>query len=102
MSRRLGCLRRRPLALRPRLATGLPYVLLQLSPEVSAALIGRRTPGGHPFDRCYLTQLVDQLERLQLERLQLDRAGSTLSPAPREMSVPGVVLQLDRLQLERV
>ena len=58
----------------------------------------------------YLSQLVDQLERLQLERdvstpalsvelqldrLQLERAKSAVRP-------PSAVLQDERLQLERV
>ena len=83
--------------MRPRLATGLPYVL-QLSPLVSTAATGRRTPGGHPY---YLVQLVDQLERLQLERLQLDRDGTTVSTLPWAGFESAAMLQLDRLQLER-
>ena len=58
----------------------------------------------------YLSQLVDQLDRLQLERvtsmpalsvelqlerLQLERAKSAVRP-------PSAVLQEERLQLERV
>jgi len=71
---------------------------VQLSPWVSAARIGRRTPGGHPY---YLVQLVDQLERLQLERLQLDRDGLTVSLKPSAGGATGAMLQLERLQLDR-
>jgi hypothetical protein len=76
VSRRLGCL----LIGGPWLCVpASPRVcptFLQLSPGVSAAGFGRRTPDGRPF---YFVQLVDQLERLQLERLQLDRDGCTVS-----------------------
>ena len=83
--------------MRPRLTTGLPYIL-QLSQGVSAARIDHRTPGGHPY---YLVQLVDQLERLQLDRLQLERAGLTVSLNPSAGCGAGAALQLERLQLDR-
>jgi hypothetical protein len=61
-----------------------------------------------------LVKLADQLERLQLDRLQLERVGVALVVSVRQeaqlqlerdqpaIRLPEAVLQLERLQLDRV
>ena len=89
----------------------MPHVRQVLHLESGIDVVERGGERAWTDDRAgYLSQLVDQLERLQLERvtstpelsaelqeerLQLERAKSAVRP-------PSAVLQEERLQLERV